>query len=94
MGGHRDLLNNRGKPISRQLAWSTDQKYAEKLRGVNIVAAHAETQLCHAYLCSEVRIAIIQALLVTVTLDDAIYTHITDRQMREHMTVSPGATCG
>jgi integrase/recombinase XerD len=83
-GGHsRFFLNNRGKPISRQLAWSTIKKYAEKL-GMSNISPHT---LRHSFATHLLQRGAdsrsVQALLGHSDISTTqIYTHITDRQMR------------
>jgi len=83
-GGHsRFFLNNRGKPISRQLAWSTIKKYAEKL-GLSNISPHT---LRHSFATHLLQRGAdsrsVQALLGHSDISTTqIYTHITDRQMR------------
>lgn len=77
------FLNSRGKPLTRQFAWSTIKRYAEKL-GFPDISPHT---LRHSFATHLLQRGAdsrsVQALLGHSDISTTqIYTHITDRQMR------------
>ena len=77
------FLNSRGRPISRQLAWSTIKRYAEMLGFPNISPHTLRHSFATHLLQRGADSRSVQALLGHSDISTTqIYTHITDRQMR------------